>query len=177
MLYTSLAKLKAANACTARYTHLVKALGGLTAWGKNTPIPLTTIIEKNNLDDALWALFTIPGHERLSRLFSCACMEHAVLPILEELAPDDKGPREYLALVQLHIDGKATDEELKAAREARAAWEARAARAAREAREAWEAWAAKYNEVRTAEEKWQTQLLCQMLAEHKEGVSDGSGQH
>ena len=75
-------------------------------------------------------------NERTLRLFACRVAED-VLPLFEAQYPDDYRPRKAIETARRHADGKATDSELAAARDA-----ARdAARAAEDA--AWDAaWAA-----------------------------------
>ena len=89
-------------------------------------------------------------NDRTARVFACDCAER-VLPIYEKRYPDDNRPRHAIEVARLYADGKATEEELAAARAA--AWDA--ARAA--ARDA--AWAA----ARDAEIKWQLYYLANML--------------
>ena len=75
------------------------------------------------------------------RLFACDCAEQA-LPTYEKDYPDDKRPRKAVETARLFAEGKATQEELAAARDAAryAAWAAAAAAARDAARDA--AWAA-----------------------------------
>jgi len=66
---------------------------------------LWLVLEMNWLDD------------RALRLFACDCAER-VLPIYEKEYPDDDRPRKAIAVARLYADGKATQEELDAARAA-----------------------------------------------------------
>ena len=84
--------------------------------------------------------------ERMARLFACDCAEH-VLPIYEKDYPKDPRPRKAVETARAYADGKATKEELAAARNAAWAAAGGAAGAA--------AWA--------AERKWQTARLAQYL--------------
>jgi hypothetical protein len=111
---------------------LAKVLGGITAYGKDTPIPLTIVLEHNGLDDTLWALRCVlteeaAARDKLARLFACDCAER-VLPLFEKEYPDNQGPRQAIEVARLFAEGKATAQELAAARDA--AWAARDARAA-----------------------------------------------
>lgn len=63
-LKTTLARLRAAEACEKRYTHLVRALG--PGWGDDQPISILQILNSNGLDDALWALERCDGAEQLA---------------------------------------------------------------------------------------------------------------
>ena len=140
MLTTTFKKLHEAGACTGRYRFLAKGLGGITKYGKDTPIPLIKLLEINGSDDALWALRACePEAERdkLARLFACDCAER-VLHICESKYPDDKRPRNAIETARRFAEGKATKEEMAAAWDAAgvaagvAAWDAArdAARAA-----------------------------------------------
>ena len=122
MLTTTLARLRQADACTDRYRHLAKALGGVTAWGKDTPIPLLTILSHNGLQDALWALVAVPEPEIplrdwMVRQFACDCAER-VLPILEREYPGDVRPREAIAVAPRYAVGASSEAERAAAESA-----------------------------------------------------------
>lgn len=136
---TSFRLLHDARACKERYRFLAKALGGIKAYGRDTPITLLQILNINGLDDALWALRACPDSDTFARLLACDYAEH-VLPIFETRYPDDDRPRKAIAVSRRYARGAATDAELVAAWYA--AWAARAAAgdAARTAAEA--AWAA-----------------------------------
>jgi hypothetical protein len=105
-----------------------------------------------------WAIWTYlrPGilTEREQWEFALDCAERA-LPHFTAWAPNDNRPAEAIRIKRLHLDGKATDAELDAARDAAGAardagdaWAA--ARAARAARDAGDAWAA----ARDAGDAW-----------------------
>ena len=139
-----------AGACKERYRFLAKALGGIKAYGRDTPITLLQILDINGFDDALWALRACDDAETFSRLLACDYAEH-VLPIFETQYPDDDRPRKAIAVSRRHAHGEATDAELSAAWAAwHAAWaDARdAARAAGAA--AWAAWHAAWADARDA---------------------------
>ena len=61
-LTTTLKLLREHHACQPRYDHLVAALGN--GWQDDAPIPLERILDTNGLDDALWALRTLPDEQR-----------------------------------------------------------------------------------------------------------------
>jgi hypothetical protein len=160
MIYTTFKKLHDAGACTDRYRFLGRQLGGISAYGKDTPIPLHRLLELNGLDDALWALRAcVPERDRdkLARLFACDCAER-VLPIFEKYYPKDNRPRVAIETARKFVVGKATQKELDAAR---AAWAAADA-----ARAAWAAWAAA-RAADAAETDWQKQHLTEMLQAEK----------
>ena len=153
MMQTTLRKIRAASPCGMRleggervgYLKLRHYLGKY--WGDDTPIDITTIIDSNGLDDALWCLRAVDGHAREMRLYAVWCARQ-----VQSLVED---PRSEAALdvAERYANGAASNDELAAAREA--AWDAArdaaceaawaAARAAREAAgdAAWAtAWAA-----------------------------------
>ena len=179
-LHTTLAALKAAEACAPRYRHLCRKLGGLRKYGRDTPVTYLRILELNGLEDCIWALF----HGRaaailLGQMWALDCAER--VQHLSVAAQVCNG------VTRLYLHGEATREEVSAAADAaraaaRAAWAARAASwaAARDAwaaraaaRAAWaaadaarDAWAAARAAARAAwaaEEAWQLEHLKEML--------------
>ena len=136
MFHTTFKALHDAGACSDRYHHLARALGGIRKYGRTAPITLLQILDANGFDDALWALRACPGAERFARELACDYAEH-VLPIFERECPDDTRPRVAIDVVRRYARGDATEDELAAAGAAAGA----AARAA-----AWaaadDAWAA-----------------------------------
>ena len=96
------------------------------------PLPLTTILDSNGLDDCLWALRTVPEHDSLWRKYAVWCARQ-----VEHLMTDERS-KQALDVAWRHAEGKATNEELDAAALAAEAAADAAAGAAREA--AWAAW-------------------------------------
>jgi hypothetical protein len=158
MLHTTFKLAHESGACTEGYRKLAKHLGGVGKYGKDTPIPLSKIVESNGLADALWTLrCTVEPLEVTEKIlieFACRCAEH-VLVNYEKLYPDDKRPREAIEAARAYAEGRGSAAEAAeaAARAAEAAWAAAeaaawataeaaeaAARAAEAARAA--AWAA-----------------------------------
>ena len=134
MIYTTLNKIREHGPCSDGWTKLLRHLGKTQA--DDEPVSLLTILDSNGLDDALWCLRAVDGHEREMRLYAVWCARQ-----VQHLMTD---PRSVAALdvAERHANGEATDEELAAAWDA--AWDAArdaawyAARAA-----AWDAaWAA-----------------------------------
>src|SRR3972149_1465648 len=118
MLHTTFQLLKLAGACGQKrgsgrgYDKLAQALGGVSKYGKNTPIPLARIIDANNLKDALWCLIAVLTEEtterdKIARLFACDCAEH-VLYLFEEKYPEDKRPRQAIEAARLFVAGGVT---------------------------------------------------------------------
>jgi hypothetical protein len=116
MLHTTFARAKEANACTESYHKFAKFKGGIRKWGKDTPFPLSEVLEVCGLNDALWALrIVIEPADREMRLFACDCAER-VLPIFEQQYPEDnRRPRQAIETARRFALGKATQEELAAA--------------------------------------------------------------
>ncbi len=130
MLTTTFEKLHQAEACFDRYRHLAKALGGVSRYGKATPIPLLTILEHNGLEDVLWALrATIEDSDRISRLLAADFAEH-VIPFFEAVHRTDQRPRKAIEISRQYAFGLCTTEELNMARDAAAAAAAAAAEVA-----------------------------------------------
>ena len=122
MIYTTLNKIRAHSPCADGWAKLLRHLGKTQADGE--PLAFATILDSNGLDDALWCLRAVDGHEREMRLYAVWCARQ-----VQHLMTD---PRSLAALdvAERHANGEATDEELAAARAAAGA----AARAA-----AWDA--------------------------------------
>ena len=111
---TTLNLIRSHSPCQEGWEKLLKHLGKTKA--DDEPLPLRVILESNGLDHALWCLRAVPGCDREARLFAVWCARQA-----QHLIAD---PRSLAALdvAERHADGKATDEELAAARDA--AWRA-----------------------------------------------------
>jgi hypothetical protein len=145
---TTLNKIRAHSPCANGWEKLLKNLGKIKA--DDEPLALTTILESNGLDDALWCLRAVDGHECEMRLFAVDCarsVQHLMT---------DKRSLDALDVAERFANGLATQTELAvawasagdAAGDAAkaAAWAAAdAADAARAAADAasWAAWAAR----------------------------------
>ena len=168
----TLKDLRQAKACIAGYNKVVCSLQGQPFTDKhrdmksyirfvyNEPISLSFILENNGLNDALWALHCIKDADRDIRLFSVWCARR-----VQYLMAD---PRSLNALdvAERFANGKATKEELEAARDAAraasadawaaaslnasAAWAAASAAASLNASAAWAAASAAANAARAA---------------------------
>jgi hypothetical protein len=142
---TTLNKIRAHSPCTTGWEKLLKNLGKTEA--DDEPLALTTILESNGLDDALWCLRAVDGHEREMRLFAVACARR-----VQHLMTDRRS-LDALDVAERFANGLATLSELTAAEAAAsdaagAAWAARAAWAA--ARAAWAAARAAWAAARAA---------------------------
>ena len=168
MIQTSFKLLHKAGACKERYRFLAKALGGIKAYGRDTPITLLQILNIKGLDDALLALRACDDAEKFNRLLACDYAEH-VLHIFEAEYPDDYRPRKAIEVARRYARGEVTKEELTAAEAAAgAAWAAAgAARTAAGAARATE-WAAARYTAEAAERTWLEARLRELLERGQE---------
>ena len=157
---TTLNLIRSHSPCQEGWEKLLKHLGKTKA--DDEPLSLATILESNGLYDALWCLRAVPNCDKEARLFAVWCARQ-----VQHLMTD---PRSLAALdiAERHANGKATDEELAAARDA--VWDAAgaAARAAAQSaawRAAWYAvWYAARHAVwdaaRQEQEKKFVEMFC-----------------
>jgi len=66
---TTFNDLRDAQACTKRYRHLAKALGGITKYGRGTPISLLQVLDICGIADAVWAVDSCEFTPTLSDAF------------------------------------------------------------------------------------------------------------
>ena len=123
---TTLNKIRACSPCASGWTMLLKNLGKTKP--DDEPLAITTILDSNGLDDALWCLRAVDGHQKEMRLYAVDCARS-----VQHLMTDQRSIT-AIDVAERHAYGLATDAELDAARAA--AWAA-ARDAARDA-----AWAA-----------------------------------
>jgi hypothetical protein len=183
ILTTTLRLLRENGACSDRYAHLAKALGGVRKYGAETPIPLWRILETNGRDDTYWAFRAIPEEQiawrdRIARLHACDCICSTPLHgggVVYDLLKDARS-RNAIEVAERYALGLATSQELAAARDAAgdaardaagdAAWAAAwaAARAAARAAAGDAARAAAWEAAGDAAWEWQTANLALWLA-------------
>ena len=111
---TTLNEIRKQSPCHNGWTKLLRNLGKTKA--DDEPLAITTILDSNGLDDALWCLRAVDGHQREMRLFAVDCarsVQHFMTNARSVTAID---------VAERHADGFATDQELTAARAA--AWAA-----------------------------------------------------
>ena len=162
MLSTTFNLLKLTGACGQAsgsgvgYDKLAVNLGGVTKYGKDTPISLVTVLDSNGLDDVLWCLkATLPeqnaARDKLARLLVCDYVERAFLSERAAVHEPDAASWGAIEVSRRFAHGEATQEELVAAWVAAsgAAWVA--------------AWGAAWEAARGAEIAWQTAHFRQML--------------
>lgn len=130
---TTLAKIKAQSPCEDGYKKLVKSLGGIKKYGKDTPITFQQIYTSNGYNDTLWCLrATDEEFHYLWRHFAVDAAQSV------EYLNNDQRVSACNAVMRRYADGNATEEERAAARDAaRAAARDAAWAAARDA--AWDA--------------------------------------
>jgi hypothetical protein len=132
---TTLNAIREKSPCQTGWVKLLKHLGKTTA--DDEPLAILTILEANGLDDAIWCLRAVEGHDKEIRLYAVWCARQ-----VQHLMKD---PRSVAALdvAEAYAHGKVTADELKAA------WAAArdAARAAEDA-----AWAAARSAAWSAED-------------------------
>ena len=107
MIYTTLNRIREHGPCTNGWRTLLSHLGKNQP--DDEPLALATILQSNGLDDALWCLRAVEGHEKEMRLYAVWCARQ-----VQHLMKD---PRSLAALdvAERHAHGQAADEELSEA--------------------------------------------------------------
>ena len=140
MITTTLNKIREHQPCTNGWKKLLAHLGKTEA--DDEPLPFSTILESNGLDDALWCCRSAPEYDKEWRLFAVWCARQ-----VRHLMKDSRSLN-ALDVAERFANGLATEDELKAAGDAaryagEAAWAAARAAAGDAAEAAWSAaWAA-----------------------------------
>jgi hypothetical protein len=107
-MYTTLNAIRDHGPCAYGWAKLLHHLG--KTGPDDEPLAITTILDSNGLDDALWALRAVEGHDRVIRLLAVGYARQ-----VEHLMADPRS-RAALDVAERHANGEATDEELAAAR-------------------------------------------------------------
>ena len=104
---TTLNRIRAHSPCTTGWAKLLNNLGKTKA--DDEPLAITTILDSNGLDDALWCLRAVEGHPRDMHLYVVDCARS-----VQNLMTD---PRSVNAIdvAERHANGLATTDELAAA--------------------------------------------------------------
>ncbi len=115
---TTLNEIRKHDPCKPGWIKLLAHLGKTQA--DDEPLPILTILESNGLDDALWALRAVEGHDREIRLYTVWCARQV------QHLMKDKRSLDALDVAERFANGTAYEWELTAAREAAgaAAWAA-----------------------------------------------------
>jgi hypothetical protein len=110
---TTLNRIRACSPCESGWKKLLSNLGKTKA--DDEPLAITTILDSNSLDDALWCLRSVDGFQSEIRLYAVDCARS-----VRHLMND---PRSIAAIdvAERHANGNATDSELAAA--GAAAWD------------------------------------------------------
>lgn len=129
----TLAALRENGACFSGYNRVVRTIQGrefsdadneresYIKFSHNEPVAITSILESNGLEDALWALSCVPSVDRDARLFAVWCARQ-----VEHLMADPRS-KAALGVAERFANGEATEEERDAAWSA--AWSAAGAAA------------------------------------------------
>ena len=127
---TTLNAIRSHNPCTEGWKKLLAHLGKTKA--DDEPLSILAVLDSNGLDDALWCLRAVEGHDREIRLYAVWCARQ-----VQHLMSHHRSVA-ALDVAERYANGAATRDELVAAWDA--AWDA-AAVAARDAARAaaWDA--------------------------------------
>lgn len=115
---TTLNKIRAYHPCEEGWTKLLRTLSKTKA--DDEPVTILQILDSNGLDDALWCLRAVEGHDMEIRLFAVWCARQ-----VEHLMTDPRS-KDAINVSELYANGNATESDLAAARAAAwdAAWDA-----------------------------------------------------
>lgn len=148
---TTLNKIRSHSLCAGGWEKLLKNLGKTKA--DDEPLAITTILESNGIDDALWCLRAVDGYQKEMRLFAIECAR-SVQHLMTK-------PR---SIEYIDIEINASSSALF--------WALTAANAAADAEANPEIWNAVWEAVWKVVRETQANLLCLMCAEieYQEGV-------
>ena len=160
MITTTLRQIRQHNPCSEGWRTLLTFLGKTGV--DDEPLPLVTILQSNGLDDALWCLRTITGHDKEITRFAISCAQE-----VKQLMTVDRS-LDALDALERHLEIPLSREELdkvlaaaRTAAEAIAAWTIEAA--------AWAAGAAAWVAVEAAwaavEAAWATEAAAEAAVE------------
>jgi hypothetical protein len=116
---TTLNQIREQSPCTEGWEKLLRTLGKTKA--DDEPVSIVQVLDSNGLDDAVWCLRAVKGHDREIRLFAVWCARQ-----VEHLMTDERS-KQALMVAERHANGEATVAELDAA--GAAAWAAAVAAA------------------------------------------------
>jgi len=109
-MYTTLNKILEYVSCDGGWEKLLKHLGKTQA--DDEPLSIATIIDSNGLDDSLWCLRAVDGHDKEIRIFAVWCARQV------QHLMKDKRSIAALDIAELFANGEATADELGAAYDA-----------------------------------------------------------
>ena len=115
---TTLNEIRRHSPCSEGWEKLLRSLNKTKA--DDEPVSIAKILDSNGLDDALWCLRAVSGHDREIRLFAVWCARQ-----VEHLMEDQRS-KDALNVAERFANGEATQDELAAAGAAAwaAAWDA-----------------------------------------------------
>ena len=111
---TTLNKIREHEPCAEGWEKLLTYLGKTKA--DDEPLSLLTILDSNGLNDAIWCLRAVEGHDKEIRLFAVWCARQV------QHLMTDKRSLDAIDVAERYANGEATDAELKDAWNA--AWSA-----------------------------------------------------
>jgi hypothetical protein len=109
-MHTTLNKIRSYRPCVDGWRKLLEHLGKVAP--DDEPLAITTILDSNGIDDAIWCLRAVDGSDRELRLYAVWCARR-----VQHLMSDPRSSN-ALDVAERHANGHATDEELAAARRA-----------------------------------------------------------
>lgn len=109
---TTLNAIRAKRPCHSGWAKLLRTLNKTPS--NDEPISIIQILESNGLDDAIWCLRAVTGHDREIRLFAVWCARQ-----VEHMMTDARS-KNALNVAERHANGQATYVELDVAKDA--AW-------------------------------------------------------
>ena len=139
---TTLNKIRSHSPCSDGWKKLLSNLG--KAQADDEPLAITTILDSNGLDDALWCLRAVDGYQSEMRLYAVDCARS-----VQHLMKDQRSIN-AIDVAERYAYGLATDAELAAARAAIWGAAVSAARAAAGAAAGGTAWGAARQAARHA---------------------------
>ena len=104
---TTLNKIRSHAPCAEGWEKLLSYLGKTKA--DDEPLLITTILDSNGLDDAIWCLRTVEGYDREIRLFAVWCARQVQHVMTDQRSPD------ALDVAERYANGEATEKEMDAA--------------------------------------------------------------
>ena len=105
---TTLNKIREHSPCSDGWEKLLKHLGKTKA--DDEPLGITTILDSNGFEDALWCLRAVEGNDREIRLYAVWCARQ-----VQHLMTDQRSI-DALDVAERYANGQATDGELSAVR-------------------------------------------------------------
>ncbi len=148
MITTTLRQLRRHSPCSEGWRTLLSYLGKTGV--DDEPLPLVTILQSNGLDDALWCLRTITGHDKEIIRFALACAQDV------RHLMTDRRLLDALDALERHLEIPLSREELDRVLVA-AEWAVRSAARAAEAAARVAAWSARAAAEAAVEAAWATE--------------------